>query len=305
MTHARRRRGPRGIAVASHDCGRRDARPRRRAILDLQSALGMAAEPATPETRSRTITFAVRGREAGRLHRSQSRPRRSRRRNGERAEGDAVSSPTFAARCPRSRPRVVERDLLEPMIQRSDNAAASRMVGLVGEAGSTRSRRPPAWSTFGCIGRSGASPEVTPPRGQSALLPHDRPPRAGETPRRYAMHLPRDRRPSRPGAGVSDAFRTAAGTLYFKGGRGSGTGLVDHQVALYRAGAASASRSLPSRRFRSAEPRAAGRRRCAAFRHSPPPRRSPAPGGRLPRAGRAARSRRSSAVTARARLRRS
>jgi beta-lactamase family protein len=125
-----------------------------------------------------------------------------------------------------------ERQLLAPMIRRSDNAAASRLVGLVGEprlnalaaaAGMEHFRlHLPIW------GRS----EIT-PRGQAlffdridSLLPSRH--------RGYALHLLATVVPAqRWGVGRVGHGRWG---LYFKGGWGSGTGLVDHQVARYARG---------------------------------------------------------------------
>jgi hypothetical protein len=50
-----------------------------------------------------------------------------------------------------------ERGLLGPMIRRSDNVAASTVLGLVGNAGVIRSPRRPGWRTFASSRRSGAS----------------------------------------------------------------------------------------------------------------------------------------------------
>ena len=129
-----------------------------------------------------------------------------------------------------------------------------------------------------------------PPRS-GALLPPDRPPRAGDH-RRYAMQLLATVIPSqRWGVGRVPQH---GWSLYFKGGWGSGTGLVDHQVALYRAGGERFSLALFTRSTRTTS---TGRRRCAALPLACSAA-CPHPGGRLPRAGRAALER-SALVTAR------
>ncbi|HEX5469006.1 MAG TPA: serine hydrolase [Gaiellaceae bacterium] len=122
-----------------------------------------------------------------------------------------------------------ERQLLAPMIRRSDNAAASRMVGLVGEARLNALAGAAGMEHFRLHLPIWGQSEIT-PRGQARFF--DRiasllPPRH----RRYALHLL---------ATVVPAQRWGVGRvthgrwrLYFKGGWGSGTGLVDHQVARY------------------------------------------------------------------------
>lgn len=124
-----------------------------------------------------------------------------------------------------------ERDLLSPMIRRSDNAAASRVVGLVGEAGLDRLARLAGMERFRLHWPIWGQSEIT-PRGQAlfffrieSLLP----PRH----RAYALGLLATVVPSQRWGVGRAAHR--GWRLYFKGGWGSGTGLVDHQVALYTA----------------------------------------------------------------------
>jgi hypothetical protein len=125
-----------------------------------------------------------------------------------------------------------ERSLLGPMIRRSDNNAASTILGLIGRTGVNRLASVAGMTDFRL---------VTPYWGHSAITPRDQaryfhhidryvPARH----RRYAMHLLATIVPSQRW-GVAevapDGWR-----LYFKGGWGSGTGLVDHQAALLRSG---------------------------------------------------------------------
>jgi hypothetical protein len=187
----------------------------------------MATAADYAESRAGTISFAVVD-EGGRLH-------------GYRARTVAPSASVLKAmllvaylRRADVRERNLapwERSLLGPMIRRSDNVAATLMIGLVGEwrlrklatlAGMEHFRlHMPIW---------GAS-EIT-PRGQAiyfhridALVPARH--------RSYGMHLLATVIPSqRWGAG---RVSHAGWRLFFKGGWGSGTGLVDHQVALYKA----------------------------------------------------------------------
>ncbi len=188
----------------------------------------MAAAERYAQARSGTVTFAVVD-EAGRLH-------------GYRARDVAPSASVLKAmllvaylRRPDVRGRELEqweRDLLAPMIQRSDNAAASRMVGLVGEARLDALAKAAGMEHFRLHWPIWGQSEIT-PRGQ-ALFFHRIDRLLPARHRRYAMHLLATVVPSqRWGVG-----RVPHGlwSLYFKGGWGSGTGLVDHQVALYRAG---------------------------------------------------------------------
>jgi hypothetical protein len=124
-----------------------------------------------------------------------------------------------------------ERNLLAPMIRRSDNAAATRMVQLVGEARLNALARAAGMEHFRLHWPIWGQSEIT-PRGQ-ALYFHRIDRLVPAAHRRYAMHLL---------ATVVSSQRWGVGRvphhgwrLYFKGGWGSGTGLVDHQVALYRA----------------------------------------------------------------------
>jgi hypothetical protein len=246
----------------------------------------MAAAERYAQARSGTITFAVVD-EAGRLH-------------GYHAHAIAPSASLLKAmllvsylRRPDVRGRDLEqweRDLLRPMIQRSDNAAASRLVGLVGEARLDALAKAAGMEHFRLHWPIWGESEIT-PRGQALFFRRiDRlvPTRH----RRYAMHLLATVVPSqRWGVG-----RVPHGlwNLYFKGGWGSGTGLVDHQVALYRAGGERFSLALftrfdPNHEYGKETLRGLATRLLRGV---------PAPGGRLPPAGRATLSR-AAVVTAR------
>ena len=246
----------------------------------------MAAAERYAQTRSGTITFAVVD-EAGRLH-------------GYHARDVAPSASVLKAmllvaylrrRDVRGRElEQWERDLLAPMIQRSDNAAASRMVGLVGEARLDALAKAAGMEHFRLHWPIWGQSEIT-PRGQ-ALFFHRIDRLVPARHRRYAMHLLATVVPSqRWGVG-----RVPHGpwSLYFKGGWGSGTGLVDHQVALYRAGGERFSLALftrfdPNHEYGKETLRGLATRLLRGV---------PAPGGRLPRAGRVALSR-AAVVTAR------
>jgi len=188
----------------------------------------MTAAERYAEGRAGTISFAVVD-EAGRLH-------------GHGARAIAPSASVLKAMLlvaylrrddVRDRPlEQWERDLLAPMIRRSDNAAATRMVGLVGEARLNALARAAGMEHFRLHWPIWGQSEIT-PRGQALFFARiDRLVPAAH--RRYAMQLL---------ATVVPAQRWGVGRvphpgwrLYFKGAWGSGTGLVDHQVALYRAG---------------------------------------------------------------------
>ena len=136
-----------------------------------------------------------------------------------------------------------ERGLLGPMIRRSDNAAASTVLGLVGRAGVMRLAEKAGMGHFHL---------VTPIWGLSEITPSDQaryferidyyvPVRH----RRYALRLLAT---IVPGQRWGVAKVAPAGwNLYFKGGWGSGTGLVDHQVALLTLGRTRISLAITTR----------------------------------------------------------
>jgi hypothetical protein len=124
-----------------------------------------------------------------------------------------------------------DRALLAPMIRRSDNVAATRVRDIVGNAAVVRLAHRVGMTRFRIASVWGLS-QIT-ARDQTRYFLHI----DGFVPkrhRRYAMRLLRTIVPSqRWGLAqvVPDGW-----TLYFKGGWGSGTGAVDHQVGLLRRG---------------------------------------------------------------------
>jgi hypothetical protein len=124
-----------------------------------------------------------------------------------------------------------ERALLSPMIRRSDNDAATRVLGLVGTARLDADAARWRMSHFAVRSPWGLSTITA--REQTRFWLHiDRrvPPRH----RAFAMLLLRTIiRPQRWGVA---RVAPAGWTLYFKGGWGSGTGAIDHQVALLTRG---------------------------------------------------------------------
>jgi hypothetical protein len=133
----------------------------------------------------------------------------------------------------RDRPlRAPDRALLAPMIRRSDNAAAGRVLGIVGTRRLTALAHRAAMRRFvpvaGIWGlsRIDAVDQARYFLRIDALLP----PRH----RAYAMRLLRTITPAQRW-GIA-RVRPAGWRLYFKGGWGSGTGWVDHQVALLTRG---------------------------------------------------------------------
>jgi hypothetical protein len=124
-----------------------------------------------------------------------------------------------------------DRALLEPMVRWSDNATATRVRQIVGDdgllalarrAGMGRFRPAPVWG----LSRVDAA-------DQSRFLLHaDR--HVPVRHRAYALRLLRSIVPSQRW-GIA-RVRPPGWALYFKGGWGSGSGAVDHQVALLRRG---------------------------------------------------------------------
>jgi len=123
------------------------------------------------------------------------------------------------------------RALLRPMITRSDNVAASRIRDLVGNAALIRLARDAGMTRFA----------VNPVWGLSLITARDQtrfflglerllPPRH----RAYALRLLRSIVPSQRW-GMAQVV-PAGWVLHFKGGWGSGTGAVDHQIGLLRRG---------------------------------------------------------------------
>jgi hypothetical protein len=125
-----------------------------------------------------------------------------------------------------------ERALLGPMIRRSDNAAASSLVVQLGERRLRRLAVRAGMRSFEPVTHPWGHSRVTAVDQARFFLRID-----GLIPRRhrgYAMRLLRRIVPSqRWGVG---RVRPPGWRLHFKGGWGSGTGWVDHQVALLTRG---------------------------------------------------------------------
>ncbi len=136
-----------------------------------------------------------------------------------------------------------ERALLGPMIRRSDNNAASTILGLVGRSGVMRLAEVTGMTHFRLVTPIWGLSQIT-PRDQAHYFHHiDR-----YVPRRhrhYAMHLLATIVPSQRW-GIAKVA-PEGWNLYFKSGWGSGTGLVDHQVALLRLGKARVSLCITTR----------------------------------------------------------
>jgi Beta-lactamase enzyme family len=137
------------------------------------------------------------------------------------------------SRSVRARPlRAADRALLSPMIRRSDNAAATRVRDIVGNArlqrlaarvGMTRFHANPVWGYSAITARD-----------QTRFflhIDHWMPPRH----RAYGMRLLRTIVPWQRW-GIARVV-PRGWTIAFKGGWGAGTGAVDHQVALLERGA--------------------------------------------------------------------
>ena len=133
----------------------------------------------------------------------------------------------------RARPlRAADHRLIDPMIRRSDNAAATRVLAYVGAA-RVRDRAPrrdaPLPARPGVWGASRIDAS-----DQTRFFLHFEAHVVARH-RATALHLLRTVvRSQRWGVA---RVRPDGWRLYFKGGWGSGSGLVDHQVALLRAGA--------------------------------------------------------------------
>ncbi len=125
-----------------------------------------------------------------------------------------------------------DKALLRPMITRSDNATASRVLGIVGTRGLRAVARRARMERFVPVtpiwghSRTTAEDQARFFLGIEGLLP--------ERHRAYAMDLLASVVPSqRWGIG---RVTLPDWRVYFKGGWGSGTGAVDHQVALLTRG---------------------------------------------------------------------
>ena len=126
-----------------------------------------------------------------------------------------------------------DRSLLYPMITRSDNTAATEVLGIVGDR-----------ALYALAHRVGMTQfAVAPIWGESHITPRDQTKfflhigrYVSRRHRRYAMRLLASITPSQRW-GIGDVA-PKGWKLYFKGGWGSGTGLIDHQVALLVRGCA-------------------------------------------------------------------
>ena len=120
-----------------------------------------------------------------------------------------------------------DRALLGPMIRRSDNIAATRVRDIVGRARVERVAHVSGMRDFRYSAVWGQS--RTSPRDQTRFMYH-LPSYIPGRHRAYALHLlAHIVHSQRWGIG---RVRHRGWKLYFKGGWGVGTGLVDHQVAL-------------------------------------------------------------------------
>lgn len=122
-----------------------------------------------------------------------------------------------------------DKALLRPMIERSDSTAATRVRDIVGQAAIEKLAADARLRDFTYNQVWGLSRDSS--RDLARFMRHfDRyVPRAH---RHYAWHLLRSIVPAQSwGVG---RVRPRGWTLYFKGGWGSGTGWVDHQIAVLR-----------------------------------------------------------------------
>jgi hypothetical protein len=134
----------------------------------------------------------------------------------------------------RNRPlRAADRRLIDPMIRRSDNGAATRVLAFVGPQGVRATARRVGMRRFVLNPFVWGGSRIDASDQTRFFLHID----AHVVPRHRgtAMYLLRSVVPSQRW-GVA-RVRHDGWRLYFKGGWGSGTGLVDHQVALLRHGA--------------------------------------------------------------------
>ena len=124
-----------------------------------------------------------------------------------------------------------ERALLGPMIRRSDNAAASQVCNIVGTSGLARLAQRVHMRRFRATRPWGLSTIDVADQTRFFLHIDRQLPRRH---RRYAMRLLSSIVAAQRW-GIARA-RPPGWALYFKGGWGSGSGWVDHQVALLRRG---------------------------------------------------------------------
>jgi hypothetical protein len=124
--------------------------------------------------------------------------------------------------------RAADEALLNPMIRRSDNEAADRVDEIVGAGGLRALAHEVGMSRFAPAEPIWGESQIT-PRDQTKFFLHiDN--RIAPRHRAYAMHLLASIVPSQRW-GIGEVA-PGGWRLYFKGGWGSGTGLIDNQVAL-------------------------------------------------------------------------
>jgi hypothetical protein len=124
-----------------------------------------------------------------------------------------------------------DRALLRPMITRSDNVAATRIRDIVGNAALVRLARRAGMTRFAVHPIWGMSLITARDQTRFFLEPEQLLPARH---RAYALRLLRSIVPSQRwgmARAIPEGWR-----LHFKGGWGSGTGAVDHQVGLLRRG---------------------------------------------------------------------
>jgi hypothetical protein len=133
----------------------------------------------------------------------------------------------------RSRPlRAADQRLIDPMIRRSDNAAATRVLAYVGAARVRAAARRVGMRRFRLVTGVWGASRIDASDETRFFLHFEAHVVARH--RATALHLLRTIVPGQRW-GVA-RVRPDGWRLYFKGGWGSGSGLVDHQVALLRAG---------------------------------------------------------------------
>ena len=122
--------------------------------------------------------------------------------------------------------------LLRPMIRRSDNTTASLIRNIVGNAGLRRLARRVGMRRFTPVAHPWGNSRVNAADQTRFFLHLDR--YVAPRHRRRALRLLHSIVPAQRWGVARAAPR--GWELYFKGGWGSGTGAVDHQVALLRRG---------------------------------------------------------------------
>jgi hypothetical protein len=127
-----------------------------------------------------------------------------------------------------------DKSLLYPMITRSDNNAATTVDHIVGNSGLERVARRARMNRFVPVSYPWGESRITASDQTKFFLHIDR--FTDKRHRRYVMHLLASITPSQRW-GIGEVA-PRGWKLYFKGGWGSGTGLIDHQVALLTRGCA-------------------------------------------------------------------